>query len=529
MEVSADSATAAQPDPYDVVPYQSYPFDFSEPQRLHAIGRLFGMTPPAVDASRVLELGCAGGGNILPLAMRYPGAHFVGVDRSGVQIDQAKALAGTLKARNIVFHRMSISDIPADFGTFDFIICHGVLSWVPPPVRESIFRVIAKCLSPQGIALVSYNTLPGWHMARAVRDMLLYHTARFATPQEKVDQSMSLLRFVLDAIPAPLPAYREIVQAEINVLSSQSNLYILHDHLEEHNQAFYLHEIATMARETGLDYLGDTALEVMYAQNFPESVAKVLATADDPVRTEQYMDFITNRRFRTSLFCRRGVKLRRDIDAWRIFDFCLGSRLLPVDPPTVDLTTDTRIVFKYASGVEIVATNRYAAALLVEIGSLGARAVHANTLIRNAAQRLAGDLAAADLVKAELVNIGLRLVFTGVLSLHSEETTFAPAVSARPVAFPVAREIARNNIWAPCLNHRWVNLGPAERVLLVACDGSRDIVQLYATMADSVARGELALAIDGNPAADSGKVDKGIQEWVNGVLAHLAGLGMFVS
>ena len=530
MTISAATTGAAEarPDPYDQAPYESFPFDFSEPQRLNAIGRLFGMTPSAAETCRMLELGCASGGNIVPLAVRYPGARFVGVDRSAVHIAHAQALAEAVDARNAVFHRMSIADIGADFGTFDVIVCHGVLSWVPPAVRESIFRVIRQCLSPQGIALVSYNTLPGWHQVRAIRDMLLYHTARFGTPEEKDAQGMALLRFVLDAIPPVLTSYREIVQNEINVLSAQHTSYVLHDHLEETNQPFYLHEVAAMAGAAGLDYLGDTALEVMFARNFPEPVAKVLASADDAVRTEQYMDFIANRRFRTSLFCRRSVTLKRNIDSGRIVDFHLGSRMAPVDPGLFDLTMDKTEKFTTPNGVEISTTNRYATALFVEIAGLGGRVVSAESLIRDAARRLPNDAAAADRIRTELVTIGLRLVFGGVLSLNSEPSAFAATVSAKPVAFPVAREVAKKSDWAPNLNHRKVNLGPGERVLLVACDGTRDLAQLRGVVADAVARGELNLSVDGGPAPDSARAGKAIEEWVGNVLANLARSGMLV-
>ena len=318
------------------------------------------------------------------------------------------------------------------------------------------------------------------------------------------------------------------MQSEINLLATQRTSYMLHDHMEDENQAFYLHEVAALARASGLDYLGDTALEVMYAQNFPEPVAKVLATADDAVRTEQYMDFIANRRFRTSLFCRRGVSLRRNVDSARIVDFHIGSRLSPVDPGSFDLTVDRAEKFTTPNGIEVSTANRYATALFVEIAGLAGRVESAQSLIRDAARHLPNDATAADRIKSELVSIGLRLVFTGVLSLHSEASTHAAAVSARPVAFPVAREVAKKNDWAPSLNHRRVNLGVGERVLLVACDGTRDLAQLRGVVADAVGRGELNLSVDGGPAPDSVRAGRAIEEWVGNVLANLAGAGLLV-
>ncbi|MFM8930594.1 MAG: hypothetical protein ACKOS8_01795, partial [Gemmataceae bacterium] len=58
---------------YDDVPYISRAFIQTHPQRLAFIARLFGMNPTPPSNARVLELGCASGGNLIPLAIRYPG------------------------------------------------------------------------------------------------------------------------------------------------------------------------------------------------------------------------------------------------------------------------------------------------------------------------------------------------------------------------------------------------------------------------------------------------------------------------
>ena len=61
-----------QLNPYDETPYQSYPFAQSSPEKLATLGTLFGMQPPKIETARVLELGCAEGGNIIPHAVHYP-------------------------------------------------------------------------------------------------------------------------------------------------------------------------------------------------------------------------------------------------------------------------------------------------------------------------------------------------------------------------------------------------------------------------------------------------------------------------
>jgi len=111
---------------YDATPYESRSFGQTHPARMAAIAYLFGLTPPDIETARVLELGCAAGGNLIPLAYRYPQARFVGVDISGVQVAEGQAHVAELGLSNIDLLKMSIVDIDADIGQFDFIICHGV-------------------------------------------------------------------------------------------------------------------------------------------------------------------------------------------------------------------------------------------------------------------------------------------------------------------------------------------------------------------------------------------------------------------
>jgi 2-polyprenyl-3-methyl-5-hydroxy-6-metoxy-1,4-benzoquinol methylase len=166
---------------YDEVPYQSYPYSVSQPENLKTIGLLFGMNAPEVETARVLELGCAEGGNLIPIAARYPKASFVGVDLSKVQIDAGNVHIKSLGLKNIEHKNCSITDIDEKFGKFDYIVCHGVISWVPDFVRKKILEVSSQNLSENGIAYISYNTLPGWNMIRTIRDMMLYHSKNFAT------------------------------------------------------------------------------------------------------------------------------------------------------------------------------------------------------------------------------------------------------------------------------------------------------------------------------------------------------------
>jgi len=181
---------------YDELPYDSHPFVQTTPSRLATVATLFGMNPVPIDKCRVLELGSAAGGNIAPLAELYPDSEFVGVDLSARQIADGQKVVQAAGLKNITLRHASITDVDESYGKFDYIICHGVFSWVPDPVRQKILAVSAALLNPQGVAYVSYNTYPGWHMRGMIRDMMRFHAMLFDTPARRVEQARALLDFL---------------------------------------------------------------------------------------------------------------------------------------------------------------------------------------------------------------------------------------------------------------------------------------------------------------------------------------------
>ena len=104
--------------------------------------------PRRSNRCRVLELGCTDGGNLLPMAATLPRSSFLGIDLSGRQIAAGQKMIERLGLENVELRQMDIADVGEDFGTFDYIICHGVYSWVPPPVQDKILEICARRLAP---------------------------------------------------------------------------------------------------------------------------------------------------------------------------------------------------------------------------------------------------------------------------------------------------------------------------------------------------------------------------------------------
>jgi trans-aconitate methyltransferase len=186
---------------YDEVPYESHPFSQTHPDRLATLGRLFGMAPAPVERCRALELGCASGGNLIPMACQLPGSEFVGVDNSRREVEMGRGIIAALGLTNVRIEPASILDVDDSWGRFDYIIAHGVYSWVPDHVQDKMLAICAANLPPQGIAYVSYNTYPGWHMREMIRHMMLYHVAQFPDAQQRLQQARALVDFLARSTP----------------------------------------------------------------------------------------------------------------------------------------------------------------------------------------------------------------------------------------------------------------------------------------------------------------------------------------
>src|SRR5262249_14504487 len=155
---------------YDEVPYDSLPFAESHPDTLATVATLLGMTPAPVTRCRVLELGCAGGGNLIPMAWALPESHFLGIDLSQRQIADGHQAVAAMDLANIELRHASIMDVDSSFGAFDYILAHGVYSWVPAEVQEKTLEICRRNLASQGVAYISFNSYPGWRGLRILRE-----------------------------------------------------------------------------------------------------------------------------------------------------------------------------------------------------------------------------------------------------------------------------------------------------------------------------------------------------------------------
>jgi 2-polyprenyl-3-methyl-5-hydroxy-6-metoxy-1,4-benzoquinol methylase len=437
------SEYSLNPYSYDEVPYTSKPFVQTHPDRMAVIGTLFGMTPQPIDACRVLEIGCAGGGNLVPMAEQLPRSSFVGIDLSRVQIDEARRSAQDAGLTNIDLKQCDILDVNGGFGRFDYIICHGIYSWVPNDVQDKILDICAARLAPQGVAYVSYNIYPVWHMCGMIRDMMSYHTSRFRESRTRIEQARLLLDF-LAKNASEQNAYGMLLKSELEVLRQHEDAYLFHEHLEEVNDPIYFHQFVQRAVAKKLQYLGEAEMTSMWAGHLPPEVAGTLErVASDFVQMEQYTDFVRNRMFRQTLLCHRDLEVDRELKPGSLAPLHVASPFIPAHPGA-DIRSAGPLKFQHLGhDLHLTASGPLMKAAMLCLAEAWPGSVPFPKLVSTACSRVEGGSVHGTQGLAESTDeLGRSLLecyVSDMVELHSAPPCFFAQVGPRPAASRVAR------------------------------------------------------------------------------------------
>jgi methyltransferase-like protein/2-polyprenyl-3-methyl-5-hydroxy-6-metoxy-1,4-benzoquinol methylase len=495
---------------YDEVPYESHPFPQTHIDRLATVATLLGLRPVPVTRCRVLELGTAAGGNLLPMAVAFPDSTFLGIDLSAVQVAEGNETVRSLGLKNIELKRLSIMDVGPDLGKFDYIICHGVYSWVPNEVQDKILEVNRENLSPNGIGYVSYNTYPGWHMRGMIRDMLSYHARQFVEPQTRIHQARNLLDFLGKAAGSENTPYGLLLKQELEAIRGSSDSYLFHEHLEDVNEPTYFYQFAERAKAHGLKYVAEVDLRVMVASNFPPEIANVLnMLSHDLIHLEQYMDFIRNRMFRQTLLCHKNLNPNYNLRADQLTPFHVASAAKPANPKP-DLNSANVEKFETPDGVTLNSSDPLVKSAMVCLSEIWPQTIPFKTLVKQARERLENKDAKAAEKDVEILGQAFLTFYvsgsTSLLELHLEPPRFCPKVSERPEASPLARLQAPTSNRVTNLRHESVYLGDIERQILKNLDGSHDRAALIRVLTELVANGELMVEKDGESVTNADQV-----------------------
>jgi SAM-dependent methyltransferase len=476
---------------YDEVPYDSKPLFATHPDCLATAGRLRGLATAPAGNCRVLELGCATGGNLIPMAYALPGSRFVGIDLSAAQIAAGQELCRQTGLKNIELKTASIADLDESWGQFDYIICHGVFSWVPPPIRDKILWICRHLLTPAGVAYISYNTYPGWHLKNIVRDLMRYHAARFDDPQTKIDQARSIVAFMAQASQGQDNPISRLLAGTAETLAEDADYYLYHEHLEDSNQPFYFHQFVEMARAAGLDYLGEAWYHTQL-DNLPLDVQETLQEISaDLIDLEQFVDVIKSRTFRRTLLCHGESRIVQTPEPG-VLDRLYVSAMAQPQSDDPDLRTDAAEKFRLDDGTTATTNIPLLKAALVELYRHWPGVVPFEELLASAIARSGLSADSQAQARPLLAALLVRGYVNHLVAVHSEPFRFARQAGKQPRASRLAQVLAAERTKIPNLRHRLVELSPAERLILRLADGTRSAGQLAEAAAEQARHSSLA-------------------------------------
>ena len=516
---------------YDNTPYLSNPFYYSSPRHLRATAHLYGVETAPLDGARVLELGCAAGGNLLPFALAHRQGTAVGVDLSPVQIQQGQRILRDLGVANMTLHAMSLTDITPDFGQFDYIIVHGVFSWVPPDVKQAILRICRENLSPRGIAYVSYNTYPGWKANDIVRDAMILHSHGARNDEEKLARAKSMLALLSHGLSARNPLAASLRGAVEN-LQKQSDYYLAHEYLETFNNPCYLVEFVDAAQQAGLAYVGDAEAQGELAWTYGRAVQmhhSTTAMGQPKAMRQQYLDFAVGRMFRKSLLTHqeRASSIRTDPDLERLADLRFAGTYVRESDESEPAGHRT-----YRNNrARRLRSPEVAMFVLVEaLSAAWPLSLSFDDIVREVQARLKGGAEAAD--RAQILK-ATRVLFasaTAYVSLDPTPYDTVPASNPRVTpgyAYLAARQqgegcgIGVLNLWHDNAN---IRLREAGDWLVPHLDGSRSPAQLRSLLRDALHQGRI-VDFEGKSLAGQRNLDLPAQKILDKILYALTFAG----
>ena len=493
---------------YDQVPYPSLSHANTHPDNLAVMAILAGLHPAPLEKCRVLELGAASGGNLIPMAYGLPHSQFLGIDISGVQIAEGKQKVQELGLTNLQLEQMDILDFSEDLGQFDYIIAHGIYSWVPPEVRESLIEIYRTHLAPQGVGFISYNTYPGWYMINIARDIMRFNTRGIDDPQKRATEARSALQFYANALPENkfgyfgfLKNYSDYIDGNTEDKNPKYDSALLHDELEEINQPFYFNQFNDVIEQHGLRFLADLC-HFDHGSLPPETMEVLRKKSRSLIDLEQAQDFLKNRTFRQTLVCHMEAPLNRKLTPAIVRNFYIASQAQPVseNPDFYSVSVEQ---FRGHDGAVLTTDHPCSKVAMLCLAEVWPRSLLFTDLVASARERLAanGGSLGDESMDAQVLGVNILRAFgysSSLIELHTFSTALTNRIDERPIASRVARYQALGEQTVTNLRHERVSPDGLERYLLTRLDGTKDRHSIINSLVEGpLADGTLTVEKDG--------------------------------
>ena len=448
---------------YDAVEYPGFAYAHTHPDQLAVMALLYGLEPAPVASCRVLEIACNEGANLIPMAYAIPGSEFVGFDIAPECVARGQERIAELGLKNIRLFAADLIKVGRELGEFDYIIAHGLYAWVPEPVRDRLLALCGELLTPNGVAFVSYNALPGSHLRQMMREMMLFRTRGIADPDEKIRAGVEFIAALAETHPDG-KFYRALFEEQLNRLRVKRPHVLFHDDFSSSYHPVYFSQFIEHAGTHGLQYLCEAELPNPNDPCFkPEFQHTVQAIPTDLIAQEQMFDFARMRSYRETLLCREHHQLKRKFPP-ASFDRFLFASPIASEPAE----NESARFYTIATGSKLHCVQASTIAVLEKLISAWPHALTFGELIAVLAEHGA--------VESEKVALLLlQLATAQMLELHLWTPPLAKEISNRPRAIATSRIDAKARDYTSTLWHAQVDLTDAiGRTCLQLLDGTRD-------------------------------------------------------
>jgi len=471
---------------YDRVDYPGQCYPQTHPDRLAALASLFGLRPADPSACRVLELGAGDGANLLPLAESCPRSRFVGIDLAATAVDKGRRIAEALGLANVDLRAGDIASLPADLGEFDYVIAHGVYSWVPEAVRDALLAACRRHLAPQGVAFVSYNVLPGGHLRRLLREATLMHLEGIEEPAARTAAARDFVAWIRLAQSRDPESAASALAKEAERLAARTDAGLFHDDLAEEFHLVHFRDFCEAAGRHGLQFLAEAEFAAMQDPPMPPAARERLGEyAPGLVEREQYRDFLTERRFRQTLLCHAERELTSEVRAEALAPLAISSSLAPAG----EARAGGARAYRTVDGLPFETADATVQATIARLGEAWPKALPVRDLLA-AAGRESGDEAVRRVADFALAAFG-----AGLAQVHAGQPGFSSTAGERPIASALARLQVRTEATVTGRIGNTVSIEDAfGRQVLALLDGTRDRAAIARETGADPARVERCLA-----------------------------------
>ncbi len=470
----------------------------SQPEQLATIATIFGLAPALPSRSRVLELGCSAGGNLIPLASRYPEAAFSGIEPRLEYVEAARQTIHALGLTNIKLYHADFTALRPSKQKFDYIICHDRYSREPQRAQSTILKVISENLAEQGIAYVSYNTYPGWKQREVVRDAMFFQIEKSGQPAQKFKQARSAFALLQNAFDEN-SHFGRMLRDEEKIVSRASERTFYREYFDKEIRPCYFCEFIGRAQEHRLGFLGEASISDLalsrISANFADALKKL--SRGNLLETQQYLDFFQNRSFRqTLLIHQKSMKqVKRTISPTCLQPFLFSCAMSPTS--SASLETREAMAFRDPVGRSVNLDAPVLKAMLMTFFQSYPLALTYDDLLAGIRNQLRRNVVLAD---AELRRIGdvlLSFALDGAVFLHLEPTANSKCDRGEPMAFSPAHFLASKNVLT-VLNqrHESIELSEIEARILALLDGKTQIDELVRALVVLIVQGKLTLMRD---------------------------------